>query len=78
MLNHLSHVQLLQPHGLYPARLLYPQDSPAKNTGVTCHVLLQGIFLTQGLNLCLLHLLHWQAGSFTMSATWSPPNIILD
>ena len=38
-------------------------DSPDRNTGVGCHFLLQGIFLTQGLNLCLLHLLHWQAGS---------------
>ena len=28
-----------------------------------CHALLQGIFLTQGLTLCLLCLLHWQAGS---------------
>ena len=26
-----------------------------------CHVLLQGFFPTQGLNPCLLHLLHWQA-----------------
>ena len=25
-------------------------DSPGKNTAVGCHVLLQGIFLTQGLN----------------------------
>ena len=25
-----------------------------------CHFLLQRIFLTQGLNLCLIHLLHWQ------------------
>ena len=33
-------------------------DSPGKNAGVGCHFLLQGIFLTQGLN---LHLLHWQA-----------------
>ena len=30
-------------------------DSPGKNTGVGCHSLLQGIFLTQGLNLGLLH-----------------------
>ena len=28
-----------------------------------CHFLLQGIFPTQGLNPCLLCLLHWQAGS---------------
>ena len=37
-----------------------------KNTGVGCHFLLKGIFLTQGSNprlLELLQLLHWQAGS---------------
>ena len=28
-------------------------DSPGKNTGVGCHFLLQGVFLTQGLNLSL-------------------------
>ena len=32
----------LQPHGLYPTRLLCPWDSPAKNTGADCHFLLQG------------------------------------
>ena len=26
------------------------RDSPGKNTGVSCHFLLQGIFLTQGSN----------------------------
>ena len=36
---------------------------PGKNTGVGCHFLLQGIFLTQGLNMHLLCLLHWQADS---------------
>ena len=30
-------------------------NSPGKNTGVGCHDLLQGIFLTQGLNPGLLH-----------------------
>ena len=34
-----------------PPRLLCPWDSPGKNTGVDCHALLQGIFLTQGWNL---------------------------
>ena len=37
----------LRPHGLEPTRLLYPWNSPGKNTGVGCHSLLQGIFLTQ-------------------------------
>ena len=31
-------------------------DSPVKNTGVGCYSLLQGMFLTQGLNPGLLHL----------------------
>ena len=32
-----------------------------------CHFLLQGIFLTQGLNPCLLWLLHWPADSLPLS-----------
>ena len=40
-----------------------PWDSPARNTGVNCHAFLQGIFPTQGLNMHLLCLLGWQAGS---------------
>ena len=31
------------------------------------YYLLQGIFLTQGLNPCLLCLLHWQAGSLPLA-----------
>ena len=46
----------LLPHGLQPARLLCLRDSAGKNTGVGCHTLLQGIFPTQGSNLCLSHL----------------------
>ena len=34
----LSRVQLLRPHGLWPARLLCPWDFPGKNTGVGCHL----------------------------------------
>ena len=36
-------------------------------TGTSCHFLLQGIFLTQGLNLGLLRLLHLQADSLPLS-----------
>ena len=43
--------------------LVHPWDFPGKNTVVGCHFLLQKIFLTQGLNLHLLHcrwiLYHW-------------------
>ena len=45
----------LRPHGLEPTRLLCPWDSLGKNIGVGCHSLLQGVFLTQGLNPGLLH-----------------------
>ena len=44
----------LQPHGLWPARLLCPWDSPGNNTGVGSHSLLQRIFPMQGSNLGLL------------------------
>ena len=51
------------------ARLLCSWDFPGKNTGVGCHFLLQGIFLTQGLNLSLLR---WQADSLPLSHQGSP------
>ena len=65
----LSHVQLFCNPVDWPSGLLCPWDFPGKNTGVGCHLLLQGIFLTQGSNLCLLH---WQAGSLPLSHLGSP------
>ena len=54
----------LQPYGLQPTRLLYPWDSPGFSSPVGmvvgCHAFLWGIFPTQGLNPCLLCLLHWR------------------
>ena len=38
------------------------ENFQAKTTGAGCHFLLQGIFLTQGSNLCLLY---WPAEFFT-------------
>ena len=38
-----------------PTRLLRPWDFPGRSPGVGCHFLLQGIFLTQGLNPGLPH-----------------------
>jgi len=46
-------------------------DSPGKNTGVGCNFLLQGIFLTKGLNLPLMHLLHC-SGFFTAEPPGKP------
>ena len=48
------------------AKLPCSCDSPGKNPAVGCHALLKGIFLTQGSNPCLLHLLHWQMGSLPL------------
>ena len=42
-------------HELWPNRLLYPGDSPGKNTGVCSHSLFQGFLLTQGWNPSLQH-----------------------
>ena len=64
----------LPPHRLQPIRLLCPWNFPGKNTRVGCHSLLQGIFLTQGSNLHLLRLLHWQADSLPLSHLGSPWN----
>ena len=44
----------LRPQGLGPTRLLCPWDFPGNNTRVGCNFLLQGIFVTQGSNPCLL------------------------
>ena len=56
----------LQAPGLQPVRYLYPWNFPGKNTGVGYHFLLQRIFSTQGLSLCLLYLLHWQMDSLPL------------
>ena len=64
----------LQPHGLYPTRLLCPWDSPGKNTGVGCHFLIQEIFPTQGSNLHLLlgrqFIYHWATRKAPLLISW--------
>ena len=40
---------------LQPTRLPCLWDFSSKSTGVSCHFLFQGIFLTQKLNPCILH-----------------------
>ena len=50
-------------------------DSPGKITGVGFHALLQGIFLTQGLNPELLRLLRWQVGSLPLVPPKKPSKL---
>ena len=73
------------PIGCSPRRSSVSGDSPGKNTGVGCHTLLQGIFLTEGLNpgfphwrQILYHLNHqgslrileWVAYPFSRGSSW--------
>ena len=64
-----SCLTLFPLRGLQPARLLCPWDYPGNNTGVTCLSLLQGIFLAQGSNSCLLH---WQMDSLPLAPPGKP------
>ena len=50
-------------------------DSPGKNTGVGCRALFQRIFPTQGSNLSLFWLLHWQAGSLSLVPPGKGPSV---
>ena len=52
---------------LQPTKLFQPWKFPGKNTGVGCHFLFQGTFLTQGSNLYLFRLLHWQVDSLLLA-----------
>ena len=58
-----------RPHELQPTRFLCPWDFPGKNTVMDRHSLLQGIFPTQGSNLCILH---WQADSLLSKPPGKP------
>ena len=49
-----------------------PWDSLGKNNRLGCHALPQRIFPTQGLDLCLFYLLHWQAGSLPLASPGKP------
>ena len=61
-----------------PSRLLCPSDFPGNNNGVGCCFLLQGIFLTQGSNPCLLRLLCCRWYSLLQSHQGSPSHVATD
>ena len=67
VLSHFSRVWFFATPWTVAARLLCPWDSPGKNTGVGCHVLLQWMVPNQGSNPCLLCLLNWQVGSLPLA-----------
>ena len=67
-----SYSTFLQPSGLQPTGNLCPWDLPGENIRMGCHFLLQGIFLTQGSN---LNLLHWQVDSLPQNHHGNPESI---
>ena len=68
MPSHFSHVQLFVTLWTVARQAPVSIDSPGKNTGVGYRALLQGIFPTQGLDLRVLCVLHWQADSLALAA----------
>ena len=68
MPSHFSHVQLFVTLWTVTRQAPVSMDSPGKNTGVGYRALLQGIFPTQGLDLRVLCVLHWQADSLALAA----------
>ena len=62
----------LRIQGLWPSWLLCPCNFPGKSTGMGCHFLFQGFYLTQESRLYLLCLLHWQVNSLPLSHLGSP------
>ena len=65
----MSNSSVIQWTVAHQAPLSMGHSFPGKNTGVGCDFLLQGIFLTQGLNPCLL-LGRWILYQW---ATWEDP-----
>ena len=73
------YIWLIYIYDYEPAKLLCPWDFPVKNTEESFNFLLQGIFLTQGLNLDLLHCrwsLALQADSLPTEPPGKPSNYI--
>ena len=71
----LNHVWLFTTPWTAACQAPLPMEFSNKNTGVGCHFLLQGTFLTQGFNLYLLCLLHWQAHSLPAEPTGNPLSV---
>ena len=79
-LSHFGCVQLFAAPWTATCQSPLSRGFSRQNTGVDHYFLHQGIFLTQGSNLHLLHLLHWQVDSSPLvppgksqSSLWSLP-----
>ena len=76
LMRMLSRVQLWDLKDSSPPVFSVLGIYPGNDNGVSSHFLLQRLFLTQGSNLSLLRLLHWQAGSLSL-VSWEALIMIL-
>ena len=72
MLSRFSHVQVFVTLWTVAHQAPLSMDSPGKKPRVGCPALLQGIFLTGGLNPHLFCLPHWQAGPLPLAPPGKP------
>ena len=71
-LSNFSRVQLCATLWTVACQTPLCMGFPRKNTGVGYHFLLKGIFPTQGSNLCLVCLPHWQESSWPLAPSRKP------
>ena len=74
VLSHFSHVWLFGTLWAVAHQASLSKSFCRQNTGVDCHALLQGIFLTQGSNLHLLASTELTGGFFSTRVTWEAHN----
>ena len=72
MLSCFSHAWLFATLWTVACQAPLSMESPGKNTGVGCHALLQGIFLTEGLDPSLFSCIGRQA-FYHLSTIWEAP-----
>ena len=68
----LSHVQLFSTSWTVTRKAPLSMEFSRQECWSGCYFLFEGIFLTQGSNSCLWHLLHWQADSLPLWHLGSP------
>ena len=78
VLSHISSIRLCATSWTVARQAPLSVEFSRQDYWSGCHSFLQGIFPTQGLNLCLSRLLHWQVGSLPLAPPgkpWSSPKV---
>ena len=78
VLSHFSHVQIFAALGTIACQTPLSMGFSRQEYWNLLPCPPPGALLNSGSNLCLLHLLHWQAGPFTTSATLEAHYIAYD